>query len=62
MPKPLPAKRPAAGRLAKAPSPLRGRPAGPAHRHPPPIQIITPGWGSSGYYSPEVLERAAQNR
>jgi hypothetical protein len=21
------------------------------------IQIITPGWGSSGYYSPEVLER-----
>lgn len=27
-----------------------------------PIQIITPGWGSSGYYSAGVLERAAQNR
>lgn len=27
-----------------------------------PIQIITPGWGSSGYYSAEVLERAAANR
>lgn len=26
------------------------------------IQIITPGWGSSGYYSAEVLERAAKNR
>lgn len=26
------------------------------------IQIITPGWGSSGYYSPDVLERAAENR
>lgn len=24
------------------------------------VQIITPGWGSSGYYSPEVLEAAAQ--
>lgn len=24
-----------------------------------PILIITPGWGSSGYYSPEVLEAAA---
>lgn len=24
-----------------------------------PILIISPGWGSSGYYSPEVLERAA---
>jgi hypothetical protein len=27
-----------------------------------PIQIITPGWGSSGYYSADVLERAARNR
>lgn len=27
-----------------------------------PIQIITPGWGSSGYYSSDVLERAAKNR
>lgn len=26
------------------------------------IQIITPGWGSSGYYSPEVLQEAASNR
>lgn len=26
------------------------------------IQIITPGWGSSGYYSADVLERAAANR
>ena len=26
------------------------------------VQIITPGWGSSGYYSAEVLERAATNR
>lgn len=26
------------------------------------IQIITPGWGSSGYYSPEVLQEAATNR
>ena len=26
------------------------------------IQIITPGWGSSGYYSAEVLERAAENK
>lgn len=25
-----------------------------------PIQIITPGWGSSGYYSAEVLENAAK--
>lgn len=32
----------------------------PAHRRP--IQIITPGWGSSGYYSAEVLERAATER
>jgi len=24
------------------------------------IQIITPGWGSSGYYSADVLERAAE--
>ncbi len=26
------------------------------------IQIITPGWGSSGYYSAEVLQEAATNR
>lgn len=26
------------------------------------IQIITPGWGSSGYYSAEVLEKAAKDR
>lgn len=26
-----------------------------------PILIINPGWGSSGYYSPEVLKEAAQN-
>lgn len=26
------------------------------------VQIITPGWGSSGYYSQEVLEAAAQER
>jgi hypothetical protein len=26
------------------------------------IQIITPGWGSSGYYSAEVLERAATDK
>lgn len=26
------------------------------------IQIITPGWGSSGYYSPEVLQEAAANK
>lgn len=27
-----------------------------------PIQIITPGWGSSGYYSAEVLEAAARDK
>jgi hypothetical protein len=26
------------------------------------IQFISPGWGSSGYYSPEVLEAAATDR
>lgn len=26
------------------------------------VQFITPGWGSSGYYSPEVLQEAATNR
>lgn len=26
------------------------------------ITIATPGWGSSGYYSPEVLEQAAKDR
>lgn len=26
------------------------------------IQLIDPGWGSSGFYSPEVLELAAQER
>lgn len=25
-----------------------------------PIKIITPGWGSTGYYSPEILERDAK--
>jgi hypothetical protein len=25
------------------------------------VQIITPGWGSSGYYSPQVLEQAAKD-
>jgi 8-oxo-dGTP pyrophosphatase MutT (NUDIX family) len=27
-----------------------------------PIQFISPGWGSSGYYSPEVISEAAGNR
>lgn len=26
------------------------------------IQIITPGWGTTGYYSPEVLEAAAEDK
>lgn len=26
------------------------------------IQIVTPGWGSSGYYSPQVLEAAAADK
>jgi hypothetical protein len=26
------------------------------------VQIITPGWGSSGYYSAEVLEAAAKDK
>jgi len=26
------------------------------------VQIITPGWGSSGYYSPQVLEAAARSQ
>src|SRR4249920_1904662 len=26
------------------------------------VQIISPGWGSSGYYSPDVLEQAAKDR
>lgn len=26
------------------------------------IQLISPGWGSSGYYSPQVLEQAATDR
>lgn len=26
------------------------------------IQIVTPGWGSSGYYAPEVLEAAATDK
>lgn len=26
------------------------------------IELITPGWGSSGYYAPEVLEQAAKDR
>lgn len=36
-----------------------GQQASPTRRR---IQIITPGWGSSGYYSADVLERAAQNK
>lgn len=27
-----------------------------------PVQLISPGWGSSGYYSPKVLEQAAANK
>lgn len=27
-----------------------------------PVKIIQPGWGSSGYYSPEVLQKAAENK
>jgi hypothetical protein len=27
-----------------------------------PIQFISPGWGSSGYYSPQVLEQAVTDR
>lgn len=27
-----------------------------------PVQIITPGWGSSGYYSQAVLEKAAEDK
>jgi len=27
-----------------------------------PVQFISPGWGSSGYYSPEVLQEAVANR
>jgi hypothetical protein len=27
-----------------------------------PVQFISPGWGSSGYYSPEVLEAAVTDR
>jgi hypothetical protein len=26
------------------------------------VQFISPGWGSSGYYSPQVLQEAASNR
>ena len=26
------------------------------------VQIINPGWGSSGYYSQDVLEAAARDR
>src|SRR4051812_15774412 len=26
------------------------------------IQLITPGWGSSGYYSPDVLKQAATDK
>jgi hypothetical protein len=26
------------------------------------VQFISPGWGTSGYYSPEVLQEAASNR
>lgn len=27
-----------------------------------PVQFISPGWGSSGYYSPQVLEQAAADK
>jgi hypothetical protein len=34
--------------------------------HPPPassmITLITPGWGSSGYYSDKLLEQAAKDK
>lgn len=39
---------------------LEATPGAPATRRQ--IQIITPGWGSSGYYSTEVLQEAAANR
>lgn len=29
---------------------------------PVPVVLITPGWGSTGYYSPQVLEQAARDR
>jgi hypothetical protein len=29
---------------------------------PVPVVVLTPGWGSSGYYSPAVLEQAARDR
>lgn len=29
---------------------------------PVPVVILTPGWGSSGHYSPQVLEQAARDR
>lgn len=51
MPKPLRER----GRLLEATTTATG-----AVRRP--IQIITPGWGSSGYYSAAVLEAAAANR
>ena len=51
MPKPLRER----GRLLEATSTDSG-----AVRRP--IQIITPGWGSSGYYAAEVLQEAAANK
>lgn len=43
--------------MESAPAPLLE--ATPGEDGSIPVLIITPGWGSSGYYSPEVLERAA---
>lgn len=43
--------------LESAPVPLGE--AAPGDDGSIPILIISPGWGSSGYYSPEVLKRAA---
>jgi hypothetical protein len=44
------------GRLLEATSPGT---SGAVRRN---VQIITPGWGSSGYYSADVLERAATDK
>lgn len=37
----------------------RARPSTPGHIK---VGLITPGWGSSGYYAAEVLESAAADR
>lgn len=46
-----------AGALVEAP---RGATAPSGRRQR--IRLITPGWGSSGYYAPQVLEQAAKDR